>query len=465
MLGPAKPRRLDEPIAVSLEDLVPADHFYRHLEAKLDLGFVRDWTRELYAERGPALASTRSSSSSCSWSCSSRASAPSGKLIETASLNLAHRWYLGYALDEDAARPLQPDPHPAAPGRRRLPALLRAGRRSVPGGRARLGAGALLRRHEGRGQRRHPVAHPPLLLRRHDARGRPVRGRGRRRCTARRYRPACQASCRCRSIPRACLPRAIRRGGCWRSGGSIRTVPPTAATGAPATSGSAPPIPMPPRCGTGAPSASATTTTTSSTAGKRRIILAALVTPADVMESQAMRDLLWRVCFRRKIWPHHVTGDAKYGTIENIVAIEDAGIRAYVPLTDFAHRTDFYGQDDFVFDPERDEYRCPQGHPLRRYARQAHRGSGGLPRRRGHLQRLSGQGPVHHQRPRPQGPALVLRRLPGEGAGLPRDRGRTRRRSASARSGSSRSSPRPRSGTAYAGSACGACSTPTSRGC
>ncbi len=31
MLGPAKPRRLDEPIAVSLDDLVPADNFYRHL--------------------------------------------------------------------------------------------------------------------------------------------------------------------------------------------------------------------------------------------------------------------------------------------------------------------------------------------------------------------------------------------------------------------------------------------------
>jgi hypothetical protein len=74
--------------------------------------------------------------------------------------------------------------------------------------------------------------------------------------------------------------------------------------------------------------------------GKRRITLAALVTPADVMESQAMQDLLWRVCFRRKIWPHLVTGDAKYGTTENIVALEDVGIRAYVPLTDFAHRTD-----------------------------------------------------------------------------------------------------------------------------
>ena len=51
MLGPAKSRRLDQLIAVSLEDLVPREHVYRHLEAKLDLSFVRDWTRGLYAER------------------------------------------------------------------------------------------------------------------------------------------------------------------------------------------------------------------------------------------------------------------------------------------------------------------------------------------------------------------------------------------------------------------------------
>jgi len=52
MLGPPKPRRLDAPIAVSLEDLVPRNHFYRHLERSLDLSFVRDWARERYAERG-----------------------------------------------------------------------------------------------------------------------------------------------------------------------------------------------------------------------------------------------------------------------------------------------------------------------------------------------------------------------------------------------------------------------------
>jgi len=34
--------------------------------------------------------------------------------------------------------------------------------------------------------------------------------------------------------------------------------------------------------------------------GKQRIIFAALVTPANVMENQPMLDLLWRVRFRRK---------------------------------------------------------------------------------------------------------------------------------------------------------------------
>ncbi len=69
MLGPPKPRRLDEPIAVSLEALVPAGHFYRHLEAKLDLAFVRDLVRSTYAapiRRAGGRVSTRSSSSSSS---------------------------------------------------------------------------------------------------------------------------------------------------------------------------------------------------------------------------------------------------------------------------------------------------------------------------------------------------------------------------------------------------------------
>jgi hypothetical protein len=56
MLGPPKPRCLDESVAVSLEALVPRDNFYRHLEAKLDLGFVREWVRELGRPPGRAAA-------------------------------------------------------------------------------------------------------------------------------------------------------------------------------------------------------------------------------------------------------------------------------------------------------------------------------------------------------------------------------------------------------------------------
>jgi len=36
----------------SLEELVPADNVYRHLEAKLDLAFVRDLVRSTYKEGG-----------------------------------------------------------------------------------------------------------------------------------------------------------------------------------------------------------------------------------------------------------------------------------------------------------------------------------------------------------------------------------------------------------------------------
>jgi transposase len=36
----------------SLEDLVPEDNFYRRLEARLDLSFVRELVEDLYAVSG-----------------------------------------------------------------------------------------------------------------------------------------------------------------------------------------------------------------------------------------------------------------------------------------------------------------------------------------------------------------------------------------------------------------------------
>ncbi len=98
--------------------------------------------------------------------------------------------------------------------------------------------------------------------------------------------------------------------------------------------------------------------------GKARIVLTALVTPAEVQDNRPALDLLWRARFRRKLRPRQVTGDAKYGTVENIVAIEDQRIRAYVPLSEVGQRADLFGEQDFRFDAAADVYRCPGGQTL-----------------------------------------------------------------------------------------------------
>jgi len=60
---------------------------------------------------------------------------------------------------------------------------------------------------------------------------------------------------------------------------------------------------------------------------KARIILELLVAPSEVSENKPMLDLLWRARFRWKLWPGQVTGDRKYGTEDNLVAIESRGKR------------------------------------------------------------------------------------------------------------------------------------------
>ncbi len=81
-----------------------------------------------------------------------------------------------------------------------------------------------------------------------------------------------------------------------------------------------------------------------------------------------MLDLLFRSRFRWRLWPRSVTGDAAYGTVENVAGVEKAGIRAYValPKHDDERRGPLFGKDEFVYDAEKDLYVCPQGETLRR---------------------------------------------------------------------------------------------------
>lgn len=101
--------------------------------------------------------------------------------------------------------------------------------------------------------------------------------------------------------------------------------------------------------------------------GKARIILAALVTPASVMDNTPMLDLARWVRFRWQVFPQIAVGDTKYGTISNIAGLERDGVRAYLPTPDFSQRNQFYPPELFHYDSEHDLFICPQGQLLPLY--------------------------------------------------------------------------------------------------
>ncbi len=385
MLGPPKARRVDRPVTAALEDLVPPGHFYRHLEAALDLSFVRELVRDRYAGIGrPSLDPVVYFKLQLVMFFEGLRS--ERKLVETASLHLAHRWYLGYALDE----PL--------PDHATLSKL-----------RQRLGVAVFRRFFE----------HVVELCR---AAGL-VWG-------AELFFDATRV--RANAAVDSVVPRLGRVVGdhieaLFPEGGDASDEPPSISEGE-ATAFPVTVAPLPPRPLPGAPPAprragrrllvlepprwdvlergrldparpvaagsrrlsaervsrtdpDATLMRPASggravlgyqthyvvDGGRARIILHALTTPGDVRESQPMLDLLWRVRFRWRVRPKRAVGDSKYGTVENILALEDAGIRAYFPLADTEHRKGpYYPLAAFAYDAERDEYRCPQGQPLRR---------------------------------------------------------------------------------------------------
>jgi transposase len=360
MLGPPKLRRLDDPITVSVEDLVPRDHFYRHLEAKLDLGFVRDWTRELYAERGrpsvdPVVFFKLQLVMFFEGIRSER------QLIATASLNLAHRWYLGYALDEDL-----PDHSSLTRIRQRLgvDVFQRFFERVVD-----------LCQEAGLVWGKELFVDATKVAANADLDSLVARFYLKAKTHVAALFPDTAPTEDTPRVDPANTPRVMIDSSCataarpWRLLEERRLDPKRSAVGSyrrttdfrvSRTDPDASPM------HTGSGTALGYHDHYVVDGGKGRIILAAFVTPADVMENVPLRDLLWRVCFRRKLRPRQVTGDTTYGTIENIVAVEDARIRAFFPLRDFDRRTPFFGKSAFAYDPGHDAYRCPQGQLLPR---------------------------------------------------------------------------------------------------
>lgn len=100
--------------------------------------------------------------------------------------------------------------------------------------------------------------------------------------------------------------------------------------------------------------------------GRNRIVLATLVTPAAIQDNQPMLDLARWVHFRWQLDVDMAVGDSKYGSIDNIVGLLQDGVVSLTPRTDYNSGKQFYSNDRFHYDAEKDIYLCPQGNPLKR---------------------------------------------------------------------------------------------------
>ena len=103
--------------------------------------------------------------------------------------------------------------------------------------------------------------------------------------------------------------------------------------------------------------------------GKARIILSALVTPASIMDNTPILDLVDWVCDKWKLKPKLAVGDARYGTIHNIAGFEERGIKAYLATPDLSQRTNYYPAKLFQYDPKNGWYVCPPGKVLPLFSR------------------------------------------------------------------------------------------------
>ena len=375
MLGPPKACCLDQPVLISLEAWVPQDHFYRHLDAKLDLSFVREWVADCYAERGrpsidPVVFFKLQLILFFEGLRSER------KLMESVALNLAQRWYVRYGLDE----PL-PDHSSLTRIRTRLglPIFQRFFAHIVElcrdAGlvwgkelffdatkvRANAAFASLVPRWYAAAK-----AHLADLFADDDEDGAVPQPDGMSLANEEESVVARLPFARS-ALDEAQL--AMQNQQTWKLLEQYRLDPDRPPSGrgyrrkADRLISTTDPDALPLQSGERPTLGYRDHYVVDG--GNARIIMAALVTAGDVQDNTPMLDLLHHVRFRWKVHPRRAVGDTKYGTIENIRALEDAGIRAYVPLPDFDRRTPYFGASHFTYEAEHDEYRCPQGHPLR----------------------------------------------------------------------------------------------------
>jgi transposase len=334
-----KARTFKNHTAVSLESLVPQNHFYRQLEAKLDLSFIRELVAGLYSTMGrPSIDPVVFFKLQLIMFFESIRS--ERQLMEQVQVNLAHRWYIGYDLDEavpdHSSLSKIRDRYGLEVFQRFFEAIVeRCCEAGLVWGKELYFDGTQVRANADPDQQvprfywqarqhMHTLFGSTRTERKMDARPRGLvhRYNGQRIVGKRTHSsPIRQSDLRvCPTDPDASP--LYGQNGHHRLGYHLHYVV---------------------------------------DGGRARIILAALVTPASVMDNTPMLDLERWVCFRWQLRPRFAVADTKYGTLDNIVGLEQDGLRAYVAVADPQIRTKVYSQEQFDYDDEHDRYRCPQG--------------------------------------------------------------------------------------------------------
>ncbi len=343
MLG-HKARDFRQHAAVSLEDLVPKDNFYRQVEQCIDLSFVCDLAGEFYSNIGrpsvdPVVFFKLQLIAFFEGVRSER------QLMETVNLNLAHRWFIGYDLDEPV-----PDHSSLSKIRERyglevfqqffehiVELCIEA--RLVWGEELYFDSTKVLANANIRGMidraEFKTQQHLEQLFRRLDEDASPF--------------GKLVAKYNGEQLIGARKPHYQRI-----TDDQVCPIDPDAAPMKPSGGGSA----VLGYCDHYVVDG-----------GKARIILSALVAPASITDNTPILDLVDWVCSRWEIKPKLAVGDARYGTIPNIVGFEERGIKAYLPTSDFSKRTKYYPANLFQFDFVKDQYVCPQGQILPLHSR------------------------------------------------------------------------------------------------
>jgi len=109
------------------------------------------------------------------------------------------------------------------------------------------------------------------------------------------------------------------------------------------------------------------------------VITAQATTGGVIKEDSQLRDLVEQHQFHCAAKVQTVVADSQYGTVENFLYCQDKGIKAHMADVKTAQeqagqRSEFFGQDRFIYDPVTDTYLCPAGEKMHRWQHRPEKG-------------------------------------------------------------------------------------------